>query len=301
MGIYDRDYAADDRPAGFNLGGSRLMVTNIVLVTVGIYILQVLTRGPDGSPIEQFLALHLDLLQRPWQFYQLLTYGFVHSESDVLHVIFNMLILWFLGREVEAVYGGKTLLKFYLSTIFIGAVGWVALEYLIVAGQGVSLTDPNLRNHILLGASGGVVGVAMVFVLRDPHRTILFMFIVPMPIWLLAVIMIGFDVIRTFDRTSGVAASVHLIGAAMGYVFYRTQWHLGYLLPSSLSLERLKPRPKLRVHDPDDDIGDLPDKLAAEVDRILEKLGREGESSLTRKERKTLEEASRRYQRKNRH
>jgi hypothetical protein len=62
-------------------------------------------------------------------------------------------------------------------------------------------------------------------------------------------------------------------------------------------LSDLKPklfRPKLRIHDPDKEAQDL----GQQVDAILEKIHREGEASLTKKERKTLEEASRRYQRR---
>jgi hypothetical protein len=63
-------------------------------------------------------------------------------------------------------------------------------------------------------------------------------------------------------------------------------------MPRRLSLSALKLRPKLKVHDPAADERDL----SREVDRILEKISREGEASLSKQERATLERASRRYQ-----
>jgi hypothetical protein len=71
---------------------------------------------------------------------------------------------------------------------------------------------------------------------------------------------------------------------------------LGSFLPKRFSLGRLKRRPKLRVRSADDD----EDDLGRRVDRILEKINREGQDSLTKDEKRTLERASRRYQQKRR-
>jgi hypothetical protein len=100
----------------------------------------------------------------------------------------------------------------------------------------------------------------------------------------------------TNEQGPQVANSAHLTGVAFAYAYYRGKLNLGRLIPARLS--DLKPRrlfrPKLRIHDPETKRQDL----SREVDAILEKISREGESSLTRKERRTLEEASRQYQRR---
>jgi hypothetical protein len=57
---------------------------------------------------------------------------------------------------------------------------------------------------------------------------------------------------------------------------------------------RLRRAAKLRLHDPEAEER----QLARQVDAILEKISRDGESSLTKHERRTLEQASRRYQRR---
>jgi hypothetical protein len=93
-----------------------------------------------------------------------------------------------------------------------------------------------------------------------------------------------------------VAYGVHLVGIAFAAAYYYLGWNFTRLT-GGWSFDALKQRPKLRVHDPDRDPGY---RNEAEVDRILKKISEEGESSLTRKERRTLEAASREYQKNRR-
>jgi hypothetical protein len=58
----------------------------------------------------------------------------------------------------------------------------------------------------------------------------------------------------------------------------------------------LRFKPRLKLHDPEKESSNL----TAQVDAILEKISREGEGSLSRSERRTLEEASRKYQQRRR-
>jgi hypothetical protein len=108
---------------------------------------------------------------------------------------------------------------------------------------------------------------------------------------------------------SNVAFTVHLGGAAMALAYHQFRWQLGRLLPRRGWWSRMKNRvglrPRLRVHVPDEEpagqdslsgAGESP--LVDEVDRILAKITREGKDSLTRQERRTLENASRQYQRR---
>ena len=61
-------------------------------------------------------------------------------------------------------------------------------------------------------------------------------------------------------------------------------------------LGSFKRRPKLKIHDPDA----KEHELSEQVDRILKKISREGEASLSKKERRVMEQASKRYQKKHR-
>jgi hypothetical protein len=93
-----------------------------------------------------------------------------------------------------------------------------------------------------------------------------------------------------------VAYTAHLGGAAFGLLFYKTHWCLFSLIPEKLKMPSLQRKPPLRVHRPEQQ----EEQLTAEADAILEKIGREGQDSLTAHERRTLEEYSRRMQQKRR-
>ena len=116
MGIYDREYY-QERPPGIHFGGNRMMVTNLVILNVIIYIIQLFFRSdnPTDFSLTRTLSLHSNLLSEPWNIWQLVTYGFVHSDKHFFHILGNMFCLWFFGRDVEAIYGKKTFLWFYLT------------------------------------------------------------------------------------------------------------------------------------------------------------------------------------------
>lgn len=284
MGIYDREYSQPE--GGFSLGGERMMVTNIILLTVGVYIAQLIV----DSPLTNFLALDSNLfstetLQRPWRILTLVTYGFVHARSDLLHILFNMFVLWFFGRDVELHYGRRKFLAIYLTTIVFAGLVWAISEQF--AGQQFSQ---------VVGASGGVVGIMLLFVLHWPHRIIYIWGIIPAPVWIIALIYLIGDVMGAVNRSGNVAYTAHLAGAAYAWVFYKTGWSFDSLTPSRLPSWKSLRKPKLKLHDPED----FEDTMSQEVDEILKKIQEQGQDSLTAKERRTLERASRRYQQKHR-
>ena len=286
MGIYERDYYQAEK-SGIQLGGPRTMVATIILINVAVYLVQIFTRqGPmDVGWFTDTFKMHGDLLQRPWQFYQLLTYGFLHAPFDLWHILMNMLGLWFLGREVESLYGRREFIWLYLSAIIFSGLIWVAAEN--VAGQASPLQG-------MLGASGGVFAVVMLFILNFPRRTLmLFPLPIPIPAW---VVGVGYLAINVFGAAGGagdsnVAFTAHLGGALYAFIFFRTRWSLLRIVPGGLKA-KLRRGPRLRVHSPQD----RDEQSNQKVDEILKKIQQHGQESLTRKERRVLEEASRRYQ-----
>jgi membrane associated rhomboid family serine protease len=279
MGLYDRDYIRDDQERGSFLGGQYSMVTTLIFINVGIFILDVLMEGKLSDKLE----LQPDLFRRPWNVWQLLTAGFVHFHGNITHVGWNMFELWLFGRDVEAIYGRKEFLRLYLSLIVLSSLVWV------ISATAMHHSGP------MLGASGAVVGVMILYILHFPTRTFLLFFVLPVPAWLLGTICIVHNVFGLSTGQEGTAFEAHLAGAAFAYLYYATGWNLGRWLPRRFSLGALKPRPKLRVHEPQQD-----ESLSDQVDRILEKISREGEASLTAQERRILEDASRRYQQRRR-
>ena len=279
MGIYDRDYYREQGP-GFGVKGPRTVVGILVLINVVVYLVDGLFFSKTHE-LTGLLAATDTTLSRPWMWWQLLTYGFAHDPLSFTHILFNMLQLWFLGRDVEHRYGAKEFLRLYLVMLVLGSLGW-CIAHIFDDGQ-----------FKLLGASGAVSGIVFLFVLNFPQRTLI-LFPIPIPIkaWVIGVLLVVGNLWGSLTQIGNVAFGVHLVGLAFAYVYFRFKWNLGTVF----SFSWLKGAPRLRVHDPDDQGEE--DNLSQEVDRILEKIHRQGEASLTRQERRTLETASRQYQKK---
>jgi hypothetical protein len=137
--------------------------------------------------------------------------------------------------------------------------------------------------------------VLVLFAFNFPHREVLFMMFLPMPMWLLATIMVVMDAAGAVQRSGNVAFTAHLGGAAFAFLYYQWGWHLQRLIPGPGMWKRLKPKPKLRVVDADDSDADA-DADKARLDAILKKISEKGEDSLTYGERRFLQRTSKEYQ-----
>lgn len=280
MGLYDREYSREPEQ-GFHLSPPQSATMQLVLATVGVYLAQLAFPAVDEA-----LALRSDWWRRPWMGYQLLTYGFLHSRDDIGHILVNMLVLFMFGREIEMRYGRGEFLTFYLLAIVAAGAVWSLCEL------------PSGSRAVLVGASGGISAVFALFALNFPHRQVLFMFFIPMPMWVAALIGLGFDLNGAVQRENAgnVAFTAHLAGAAFGLAYYWFNWRLAPWVASGR--RALKPRPKLRVVEADADDDGPGDELSAKVDAILQKIQEQGQESLSWSERRLLERASREYQQK---
>ena len=125
MGFYDRDYYRQERPRlPFSTPQSAVVV--LVLLNVAVYILDGLFTG-QSHQIDDLLAVRVGALTHPWLWWQFLTYGFVHAPYP-WHIIGNMLGLWFLGRDIEDLYGRAEFYRLYLAMVVFGGVVWAAVN-----------------------------------------------------------------------------------------------------------------------------------------------------------------------------
>jgi hypothetical protein len=91
-----------------------------------------------------------------------------------------------------------------------------------------------------------------------------------------------------------VAFLCHIGGALFAFLYFQSGFRLERLVPSGAFLSKLKPRPRLKVHEPES----ADEDTDAAVDEILKKIQDHGRDSLTRRERRILEDASREYQKR---
>ena len=298
MGFQDRGYYRSPS-GGFSADWSA--VNAIIVVNVAVWLANFILTGDLFRELislklslNDLLCLRSDLPNHLWKFWTLLTYGFLHDgpslESPkanyaITHILFNMLTLWFFGRPVEAIMGRAEFLRFYCTAIVVAGLAWVIGERLGGAGPGPRL----------LGASGGVMAVLAAFIWYYPRETIYIYGVLPLPAWAMGVLYLFLDVRGAGDRSSNVAHLAHLAGAAFGILYAWRGWSLDGLTEAPARLLANLRRRRLRIVRPDDEpAGRDEPPLEQEVDRILEKIGRSGEASLTAAERDTLTRASRR-------
>lgn len=216
-----------------------------------------------------------------FQVWRFITFQFLHANTT--HLLFNMLGLWFVGGLVEEFLGRRRYLAFYLTCGMFGAIAYLGLNfigYMLLKFGGVSQGVMNsipalLFDDIytpLVGASAGVFGILMAAAYIMPTAIVDVFFIIPMKMRTAVYLFLAFaamNLIYGGNNAGGDAA--HVGGAIAGYYFIR---HM-YLLRDFFDFVGA-PRERSRSG------------LAAEADRILDKVRLEGTASLTDAERDTL-------------
>ncbi len=294
MGLYDRDYGrTDERTAWDRMQNPRSISIILIVINVVVFFLDMIFSGnlggKDSSLFARWFGTYSETVTQPWMWWQFLTYGFIHDAHNILHVAFNMLGLLIFGRIVERRIGQQEFLKFYLVAVIVGGI----VSSLSHWFQG----NPSL----VIGASGAVVATTILFAFYYPDMEVLLMFVIPVKAWIVAVLFVSMDfagAIGLFGEQN-TAFEVHLAGAAFACLYFMRKWSFQRMDLEVLTdlpgwFRQRSRRMKLKIHDPDRKI----EQEAAEADRILEKIHKSGESSLTRAERKVLERYSRRQREK---
>jgi len=302
MGFQDRDYYRESSQSVFVTS----MVIKLIIINGVVFLAEILF-GNDlsGNWIASLFGAHANTIVRPLYWWQFLTAGFVHDPQNIGHVFFNMLGLYFLGMALEDRLGRREFLRFYLAAVVLGFIVWSATNYFYVVGSFPADVAADAANKVqCVGASGAVTAVTLLFCLLYPRATLLAAFLFPIPAWVFGVFIIAYNVFGNAHSSAlggGVAYDVHLVGAALALGYWYFGWNFGRL-PGTDRLRRLmrsaqrwaKPKPPLKVHDPEHYYEDLD----AQADRLLDKVARDGLASLTAQEKRTLEDYSRRTRQK---
>lgn len=214
MGWQDRDYAKD---AGFSprryassffsgSGGPRSIVTTLIVINVAVHLL----RGFSPA-LNQWLSAWGPMTSRSvlhGQLWRLITAQYMHANGN--HILFNMIGLYFFGRQMEHVWGRQ---KFLVLYTLAGLAG--NLFYLLLSVTGwfgmFSLDIP------LLGASGCILGLLGAVAVLFPRAKILIMFVFPMEVRTAAIIFGGLYAFNLWQRGHNAGGdAAHLAGMAFG-------------------------------------------------------------------------------------
>jgi membrane associated rhomboid family serine protease len=226
------------------------------------------------------------LLRQPWS---LVSYMFLHS--DFLHILFNLLVLYWFGRIFLDYYTQKQLLGLY----FIGGLAG-GLLYLL-AYNTLPVFSQVVDSSFLLGASASIIAIVIAGAFRDPNREIHLFLIGRVPLKYLALFMV-FSYIIGISTSNAGGNIAHLGGVLAGYWFVARQ-RKGSDITSVISrtIDKLaaaaKPRQHIRIvhrQPPRDDYEYNRQRAAdhEELNRILDKIAQDGYDSLSKQEKETL-------------
>lgn len=236
-------------PGGMTYGVQMLLVVNIAAFIIDWLIF----------PLRNFLALGADWLTT-FRIWELITYQFLHQGP--MHLLANMLGLFFLGPEVERGLGTNRFFTLYFLSGVLGGLGW-------------SILAPNC--HSCVGASGAVFGVLGAYAALYPDRELYIWGVLPVKAWLLVLIFGAYELSHVLDGPGGaIANAAHLGGGIAGTIY-------ALVIDRPHIVRNLKrkfgPKPK-------------PPVSRGEVDRILDKAANQGIHSLSPSEREILKNAS---------
>jgi membrane associated rhomboid family serine protease len=171
-----------------------------------------------GSALLQHFALwplgHPAYRLPPFEPWQLVSYAFLHDPVNILHISFNMLMLWMLGPAAEWVLGSRRFGFFYLACV----VGAALAQLFIVPAMFTQGGDT-------IGASGGIMGIQAFFGLAFPRQRVYVYFAIPMPAWAFVSFSVVVELwLGIFASSDGVAHFGHLGGMATGLLLFLL-WH----------------------------------------------------------------------------
>ena len=286
----------------YNNGHVQLIIINLA-VFVAMGIIMVITRigGFDNlwSVIhEQFQipARFPEFITRPWT---LFTYMFMHDLSGILHILFNMLIMYWFGRLFAEYLGSDKLIAVYLLGGLAGGIAYL-LAYNTIP---FFVAQSDAYRIGMVGASASVNAIVVATATLIPNYTFFLLLIGPVRIKYIAAVIVFLSFLGTVGDNAG-GNIAHLGGALMGFIYMKQlqsglNWG-GWITITldwfkDLFKEKRRVKVSYRKERPTTTRPVTPEKgsyTQEEIDRILDKISEGGYESLTKDEKEKLFNAS---------
>lgn len=250
-------------------GGIPPVVRYLLIANIALFVLPSLA-GYQRFLVQNFGMIPADVFLggRIWQ---LGTYMFLHGGA--VHLFYNMFMLWMFGGRIEHEWGQRPFLTYYL----VCGVGAAVTQW--IAGP----TSP----VPVIGASGALYGILVAYGLMYPDEIVYFNLFIPIKVKYLVGILILSNVLF-IDSADGVARIAHLGGALTGFLFLKQDWRLGAM---GRKVRGARARWQMQQNARQQQRRDVEKQT---VDEILDKINTQGFESLSERERRILDEASRR-------
>lgn len=291
-----------------NNAPAQLIIINVV---VFLFLGVILVFSTIGRAKGFFDAIHAqfsippilsDFLTRPWT---LVTYGFAHSLSDIFHILFNMLFLFYFGRLIVEYMGNNKVISIYVLGVISGA-----LLYLLAYNTVPFYIERAPAVNGMVGASAAVNAIMVAAAVLTPNYTFYLLLIGPVKIKYIA----GFFVVISFLSSIGGNAGgniAHLGGAAIGWIYVRQlqkgtdlgAWVIQFMefvqsffkKPSNIKVTHRSEKAKTSRSRPSKRASSATSSKETsqeQIDAILDKISQSGYESLTKEEKQQLFNAS---------
>ena len=198
----------------------------IIISSVSIWFLcQVLLENVIKIPFTQFFNLVPSQVLFEFKIWQPYTYMFLHSTREISHILFNLLMLWFLGADLEQKWGSRSFFLFYIMNGAGAALIYVfsIALYSAIFGSQVALIIP------VVGASGALFAIMVAYAWHFGDRMMYFFMLFPIKAKYFVMIL-GFIQVASM-LTSGISGGevaylAHLGGLVSGFlaVWGKDRW-----------------------------------------------------------------------------
>ncbi|QNM86183.1 rhomboid family intramembrane serine protease [Polaribacter pectinis] len=218
------------------------------------------------------------LLTKPWT---IITYGFLHD--GFLHILLNLITLYFIGNLFIEYFTQKQLLTFYIfGTIFGGLLYLISHNYFPLFEGSSSL---------LVGASAGISAIFIGITTYIPNYQLKIRFIGYVKLWHLAAIWVGLDLLGLSGGNAG-GHFAHLGGALFGFLYVNqaSNKEIGFLYKLSTIFKKKEKPLKTVYKSPKSSVKKEKNTSfnQQQIDSILDKIGKSGYDTLTKEEKAFL-------------
>lgn len=264
------------------------IVEKLIYINIAVFAVTLLINVVEGLYANQqnFIVnwFSLDrsinsLFTKPWT---IISYGFLHA--DFLHILMNLIVLYFIGNLFLEYFTQKQLLTFYLLGTFFGGVLYLFSQNYFPLFEG--------SNSVLVGASAGISAIFIGIATYIPNYQIKLRFIGFVKLWHLAAFWIGLDFIGLIGTNAG-GHFAHLGGALFGFLYVNQASNKEIKLFDFFSNLFKKKKKLLRtVHQSKSKKRSTTSQntylTQKQVDAILDKISKSGYDTLTKSEKEFL-------------
>lgn len=278
MGYQDRHYHQDGGGPVMGRLSGRSAVTYLLIINCVVFLLNgIFATGlrVGHSPLLTIWGgFSVDDAVYSGQAWRFVTYQFLHG--GLLHLVFNMIGLYFFGPLMEQWWGSKRFVVFYLLCGIVGALPMILLVLIGVFPAGV----------VLVGASGAIYGVLIGAAVLYPNQEVrLLIPPIPMKLRTMAIVFLAISFLSVLAGSNDGGNAAHLAGAALGFVLVKRPGLLSWadrMSAQAIQDGYTKGRYEKKMK--------KEQATREEVDRILAKVSEKGLQSLTNKEKKILQQ-----------